>query len=210
MVAEAASVGIELVVVFASDDSPAVPEIPESVERVSVGQSVLERLSDTQSPQGPVAIAAIPPDRPPAGRHVILWGLSDPGNVGTIVRSAAAFGFDVVVGPDTADVWSPKVLRSAAGSHFRTGVSRHADLTIESIRAWPHPVHTSVVAGGAPPAAIDWPADAAILIGNEAHGLPDELAAIGVSVTIPMPGEIESLNAGVAAAVLMWEAGKSR
>lgn len=175
-----------------------------AAERVeAVSDDVLARVSTTVTPQDPVAVAVRPA---PAGGErevrLICWQVSDPGNLGTLVRTAAAFGADVVVGGEGAvDPWSPKVLRAGAGAHFRTAVvevDRFADA------AGSRPTAALVVEGGVDPAEL--PAGSlAIVVGSEAHGLPDEVVdACDHRVTIPMPGGTESLNAAMAGAVALY------
>ena len=144
---------------------------------------------------------AIPGEVEPVGDE--MWvDTSDPGNAGTLIRSAAAFGFSVRLAPGAVDPWSPKVVRAAAGGHFRTPVSIGAPR--------PNTVTIATVAsGGAPLERIGehlTDATVTLLIGNEAHGLgPEATAAADVLVTIPMVGGIESLNASVAGAICMYQ-----
>lgn len=168
-----------------------------------VTAAVLEHLAATETPQGPVAVAVIPEWSPldAAHRLMVLWGVGDPGNVGTAIRSAAAFGWAVGIGPDTADPWSPKVIRAGAGAHFHTDlcrISAPGDLA-------GHRVAATVVSGGRDPRTLE-PGPWTVVIGSESHGLPDTVVAeADVLVTIPMPGRIESLNAGVAASIFAYE-----
>jgi TrmH family RNA methyltransferase len=165
-----------------------------------VTRSVLSRIAGTDSPRGPVAVVAIPDpviatDRP----LLITWGVSDPGNCGTLVRSAAAFGYGYASGPGSADVWSPKVVRSAAGGHFRAPIGVVDDLdAVSGFR-----LVGTVVDGGLEPGALR-PGDA-LLVGSEAHGLPPEVTErCDRLVTIPMPGGAESLNAAVAGSIIAY------
>jgi TrmH family RNA methyltransferase len=166
-----------------------------------VEEAVLRKLAGTETPRGPVAVIGIPPPAPlPGDRHImVLWGLSDPGNVGTIIRSAAAFGFAVAVGPDTADPWAPKTLRAGAGGHFHTTIS-----SIDVLDYLPGRIAATVVAGGVDPRNLEdgpW----SVVIGSEAHGLgPDLVARADASITIPMPGGTESLNAATAAGIVAY------
>lgn len=195
----AAGVGVERV--FALADDPRLSEWPQATP---VSPEVMDKLAGTDTPRGPVAVVKIPPSVPPLPdvASLALWGVSDPGNVGTIIRSAAAFGLGVVVGPGTADVWSPKVVRAAAGAHFRVHLSHTASVEELGPR-----VAATVVDGGVSPRDLP-PGPWTVLIGSEAHGLPEELAsAVGEKVTIPMPGGTESLNAGVAASIVAYELG---
>lgn len=161
---------------------------------------VLQRVAGTETPRGPVAVIAIPDPVIPVDRPVLVaWGVSDPGNCGTLLRTAAAFGYGYVAGPESADSWSPKVLRSAAGGHFRTTVGQVvavADLGRREIIG-------TVPSGGQAAGPIS--AHAAIVVGSEAHGLPPEvLERCDLLVSISMPGGSESLNAAVAGAIVAY------
>ena len=124
-------------------------------------------------------------------------------NVGTLIRCAAAFGLGFAAGPETADPWAPKVLRAAAGGHFRTGVARVGGLA--ELRTGGRRLAATVARGGMPPAALA-AGSVAVLVGDEARGLPaGVVAACDFSLTIPMPGGAESLNAAVAGAIVAYE-----
>ncbi|MEX1005254.1 MAG: RNA methyltransferase [Acidimicrobiia bacterium] len=192
---EALAAGAEVLEVFGlGSPQPAVPNW------VEVTEDVLIRLADTESPRGPVAVMRIPPAVTATRDHLVL-GVSDPGNAGTLIRTAAAFGLDVAFGSDAVDPWSPKVLRAAAGSHFRTVIGD---------RVRDAATIATVVKGGVAARELGTVLDPArrwaILVGSEAHGLSDdEVAAADVQVTIPMPGGTESLNAAVAGAIVAYE-----
>jgi TrmH family RNA methyltransferase len=169
---------------------------------VAVTDEVVARIATTATPQAPVAVAVIPESViADSGDLLVAWGVGDPGNVGTLIRTAAAFGFGFVCGPDTADTWSPKVVRAAAGASFRTAIGNAE--TIEGLRAGGRRVVAAVASGGAPP--VRGPEAIALLIGSEAHGLPDDVVeAADIRVTIPMTSGSESLNAGVAGSILAY------
>jgi TrmH family RNA methyltransferase len=170
-----------------------------------VSDDVLRKLSTTRQPQSPVAVLEIPePVLPEDGHLLAAWGLGDPGNTGTLLRTAAAFELGFAAGPGTADLWSPKVLRSAMGGHWRARCGIAADL--EDLRGSGRVLAATVVAGGVPPAALGDAGDVALLIGEEAAGLaPEVVAAADLAVTIPMRGGTESLNAAAAGAILAYE-----
>jgi TrmH family RNA methyltransferase len=185
-VAEARNGGVPIREIFTLD---------ESGTRVTA--EALERISSTRSPQSPVAVIEIPGRPLTPGRSVLVaWGISDPGNLGAMIRTAAAFGLDVMTGADSAELWSPKVLRAAAGSHFRTGLAPVGLAGFRTVAA--------LARGGGAPSALP-PGPLAVLVGSEAHGLPPDLVdAADLKVSIPMPGGTESLNAAAAAAVLCY------
>ncbi|MEX2323181.1 MAG: RNA methyltransferase [Acidimicrobiia bacterium] len=169
---------------------------------VTVADEVVARIATTTTPQAPIAVAVVPVSViPDLGDLLVAWGVGDPGNVGTLIRTAAAFGFGFVCGPDTADPWSPKVVRAAAGASFRTAIG-NAD-TIEELRAGGRRVLAAVASGGVAP--VRGPEAIALVIGSEAHGLPDDVVvAADLRVTIPMSSGSESLNAAVAGSILAY------
>ena len=171
--------------------------MPPGPDVVRVTQAVLDRLAPTEHPRGPVAVVAIPEPEDPGPRVVVLDGLADPGNAGTVVRTAAAFGVGVAATPGTVDLWSPKVLRAAAGAHFRTNIG--------PVDAADYVTIATVPTGGLDPRDVHPGPTWALLVGEEAAGLPDDVvAAADHRVTIPMPGGIESLNAAVSAAIMLY------
>jgi TrmH family RNA methyltransferase len=172
-----------------------------------VDQPALRRIAGTETPRGPMAVIQVPsPSTPDGAGMIVSWGVGDPGNVGTMIRTAAAFGWDFGHAAGTADPWSPKVLRSGAGGHFRLTVVPVTSLS--DLEGWGLITSATVVSGGRDPALLD-AGRYALLVGAEATGLPTEvIGAASVKVTIPMPGGTESLNAGVAAAILTYELSK--
>jgi TrmH family RNA methyltransferase len=192
-----------LVLHTAEDDASASVVATHRIESIGVSQDVLSAASDTQHPRGPVIVFPIP-ERSQL-RHVdtvVLVGISDPGNVGTIVRSAAAFGWDVGITGDTADPWGPKAIRSSASAVFATHI-----ITVESPlenAAEMDLISVATVAQGGV-AMLDVADPAALLIGAEAAGLPQSLTnGADLRLTIEMPGGAESLNAAVAASIAMY------
>ncbi len=145
-----------------------------------------------------------------SGRVLLCESLRDPGNVGTVVRTAFAFGIDwLILSGDCADLYNPKVLRGAMGTLFSQKILRVDDLAaaIEMMRASGRQVYAAALDESARQLGsfAFGRADSAV-IGNEGHGLSERvLKACDASVYIPMTGDAESLNASVAAAVLMWE-----
>jgi TrmH family RNA methyltransferase len=167
-------------------------------------RAVLERLSATATPRGPVAVIEIP-EPGVIQRDALLAFVTDPGNAGTLIRTAAAFGFDVVLDERAVDPWAPKVLRAAAGAHFRISLASDQGAMTPDTR-----LIATVVSGGTPlprlHGELEDHARYAILVGSEAHGLGDSvLERAHHRVTIPMPGHTESLNAAVAGAVVAYE-----
>ncbi len=177
-------------------------------EVLEVAEHVLDAMTDTVHPRGPVAVISRPGAAPlVAADSVVLWDIADPGNAGTIIRTAAALGFRVVATRGTVDLWSPKVLRAAVGGHFRTTICDGLESTTDRlIEAGMTPFVATVSGGEGTDALVAHRKPVALLIGNEAHGVPGSVRETpGVAaVTLTMPGGSESLNAAVAASILMY------
>lgn len=204
LVGEAVAAGVAIQILFGLVDDARGRDLAAAagIEFSSVTPAVLERISTTETPQSPVAVITIPQGSvAPGGRVLVAWGVGDPGNCGSLIRTAAALSHGFLAGPGTADVWSPKVLRAASGGHFRTGIGEAPDL--EWARAGRRVLVATVASGGVTPAPL--PPDVAILVGSEPHGLPPEVvAAADLRITIPMAPGAESLNAAVAGAIVAY------
>ncbi len=185
---------------------------------VTVGATVMRSLAETETPQGVVAVVDLPVTPLPTfdalnGFVLILDGVRDPGNVGTLIRAAAAADCDAVITiAGTADPFAPKVVRSAMGAHFRVPVI--ADRDWEAIGPALAGLSTVVGADGAAPLhydAVDWAAGCAIIIGNEDHGLSAEARRwCTATAGIPMARGVESLNASVSGAIMAYEVVRQR
>lgn len=208
LLAEGLEARVEVVEVFALEDDDRTRALAD-VHRfplVPVTREVLDRLAPTESPRGPVAVVRIPSGGIPI-RDLLVLHTGDPGNTGTLVRAAAAFGMDVVCLEGAADPWSPKVVRASAGAVFRTVVGDAVPDGYGTI--------ATVVAGGIDPRRLPDRLDPgrrwAVLVGDEARGLdPETASAADVRVTIPMPGGTESLNAAVAGGIVAYELSRLR
>lgn len=204
---EALRNGIVVHEVFARDDDEVTATAAEAagVEVVIVSPGVLDRLASSQHPRGPVAVIDIPARATLiAADAVVLWEINDPGNAGTIIRTAAAFGFQVVASVGSVDLWSPKVVRAGVGGHFRTNLVGGMEEIEDLDRAGLTPL--ALTKGGIAIGKIDLsdPGPVAFIVGNEARGLPGTIQERATAVSLPMPGGIESLNAGVAAGIAMY------
>jgi TrmH family RNA methyltransferase len=141
---------------------------------------------------------------------LVLAGVTDPGNAGTIIRSAAAFGFQVIAAGTGVDLWSPKVVRAGAGAHFAIRITEMAaDPTAPLEQLGIIPVAMVAMGGGD---IDDLPSrPVALLVGSEPHGLPEALArSCDLRLTLEMGSATESLNASVAASIAMWARLRSR
>ena len=173
----------------------------------------------TEQPQG-IAALVEPPCfsltfllQQPAPLLLVLAGLQDPGNVGTLLRSAEAFAAQgVLLLPGTASPWNPKALRASAGSAFRVPTLAVSE---QEMLAWcaQHGIAAiaTVARGGQAVSALPLAQSTALLVGNEGAGLPHSLlSAAAYRVTIPTPGGVESLNAAIAGSLLLYEAARQR
>ena len=223
---EAKRAGLRVETVFVGGGRPgAVYESEQAgadTEVLLVSGDYLESILITESPQ-PVAALVEPPDwtwahlfgtrKGATPLIVVLAGIQDPGNLGTIVRSAEAFGADgVICLPGTVNPWNAKAVRASAGSIFRVPILNVGEEeALTALREAGVLLLTTTVAGAQPADLADLAEPVALVIGNEGNGVPLDLAAkTDGAVTIPCPGPVESLNAAVATSVLLYEAARQR
>lgn len=134
-----------------------------------------------------------------------LENIADPSNLGAIARTAEAIGVDgIVVSADGCDPYSPKALRSSMGTVLRMDIIV-TDNFVNDLKCSGLKLFGCVVSGGKDIRCVTFPKGSAVIIGNEANGLTDEIRQISENITIPMSGSAESLNAAAAAAIAMWE-----
>jgi len=183
------------------------------VEVLQVPDSLFRELSGVATPVGILALVDIPLPKEPPGRGscVLLDAVQDAGNVGAILRSAAAAGVaTAVLGPGCAGAWTPRVLRAAQGAHFSLSIHEQADLPAIA-RRYGRASLAAVVEGGTSIYDLDLRGDVAWIFGNEGAGVSLPLAeAAGMRVTIPMASATESLNVAAAAAVCLFEGLRQR
>ncbi len=180
-----------------------------SVQTQTVDDEILEYLSEAQTSPDVIAIAQLPKSREWKldGLTLVLDGLGDPGNVGTLVRSADAVGAqEIVLTSGGADAWSPKVVRSSAGSVFHLPPqSSTGNELVQHLKSQNVPIVAAVAHDGENCFGFRWPARCALVLGHETRGLSPEVeAAATARVTIPMFGRAESLNVASAGAVLLY------
>jgi TrmH family RNA methyltransferase len=182
-----------------------------------VDQNLFGRLSDTETTQGILAIFPMIEIAPPENADflLILDSIRDPGNMGTILRTACAAGVQLIyLSPDCVDIYSPKVLRSAMGAHFHMPMLTRAwdeiktDI-LEKLRI--SNTYLSDVQQGISLWKCDLIEPVALIISNEASGASTQAKNLATaSIHIPMPGGFESLNASIAAAILLFEVVRQR
>lgn len=220
LVLEALASGVDVVEVYAE------PGAPDAVVRAARAAGVVVRdveagaLAKATSPVTPQAVAALAalPDAPDAsvlhGLVLVLVGVADPGNAGTLLRVAEASGASAVVScADAVDVWNPKCVRASAGSVFRMPVLVGG--TVDDALARLRDAGMTLIATTLDDAVdlddVDLTGPVAVLLGNEAHGLePAVVGAADVAVRIPMAGRAESLNVAMTGTVVAFEAARQR
>ena len=177
-------------------------------------EHVIKAASDTQSPQGIILVLAMNPLPMPTNPNFILVldRVQDPGNQGTLLRTAAAAGVDaVLISEGSADVFAPKVIRAGMGAHFRLPAATWSVDQILSFCSQHHvTLWASLLDEGIPYTQAELDIPAAIIIGSEAHGISAGLRRGATPLHIPMPGGGESLNAAAAGAILLYEAVRQR
>ncbi len=188
-----------------------------SCEIYSVPPFVFEKVCDTKTPQGVLAVLKQEKNEDlklkERGLYLYCDGISDPGNMGTLIRTADAAGFDgVMLSKTCVDIYSPKVVRSSMGSFFRMNI--YQDITVTDLIGFKNE-GVNLYGGALTKKTKDYrEADynntSIIIVGNEANGISDEVLSLCIPVKIPIYGGAESLNVGVAAGILMYQAKNSR
>ena len=191
------------------------PEVPEGIRTVQVPETVMESVSPAKTPQGILAVCAIPkevlPERLDGKHYVVLDGVQDPGNVGTILRTADAFWADgMFLINACADVFSPKTVRASMGAVFRCPVWTCTPQQLKGLlEASDIPLYGAALREDTRDARdVDY-SRAALAIGSEGQGLSREMLELcTLTLKLPMRVHCESLNAAAAAAALLWEMGR--
>lgn len=204
LIGEAVAAGWAIEAEFVAPGGRPVSDAP--IHDLAAG--VLERVASTERPQPNLAIVAMPAPGQLAGDLIVVADqLGDPGNLGTILRSAEAAGVDaVVLTPGSVDPYNPKVVRASAGALFHVPV---VAATIPDVGAAGFRLLGTSSHLGDPHTSTDWSGRLALVLGNEAHGLPDD-APVDAWVRIEHQGRAESLNVAMAATVLLFEAARAR
>ena len=221
LVFEAHLSGLTLAAIFLRDQT--ISQLPaeisgllsaESGRTHVLGTDVFDNAVDTRSPQGIAALFQIPRPHDPdistnSGTMLVLEDIQDPGNLGTLIRSAEAFGVQqIFLTPACANQWSPKVIRSSAGSVFRVPIHRGPiDRTLHQLHSSGVRIAGAVVQSdeSIPSSAAPLGSPLAIVIGNEGAGLSQQALAL-VDLRVNIPCRTESLNAAIAGSLLLYEA----
>jgi RNA methyltransferase, TrmH family len=217
VVRDALDAGAEVRAAFASHESAAGGEVAGLIARAAAARAAVHvvtgrdllSICDTDTPQGIVAVVAMPeaPAAPfaAAGAWLLLDEVQDPGNVGTLLRAAEAFGARGALATEgTADLFSGKVVRSAQGAHFRLTLLAAAPATLDAFAAAGGAVWAAAADGESVYAAPRPPALFALALGNESRGVSDAVARRAVrSVAVPQRGRADSLNVAMAGSVLL-------
>jgi RNA methyltransferase, TrmH family len=189
--------------------APSADPVPGEAMVFELAPNVIERVASTESPQPVLAVVRQRTSRLPAGATFVMVAdrIADPGNAGTIIRSAEAAGADAVVfTAGSVDPYNPKVVRATAGSLFRVPV---VQAELEDLRAAGLTLLATSSHRGVAHTATDLTGRVAVVVGNEAHGVPDD-APVDGWITIPHAGAAESLNVAMAATVLAFEVARQR
>jgi TrmH family RNA methyltransferase len=220
---EALRSGMVLKTVFVSERREVPEMVPRGVEVLRLTEEVFGSVVETRAPQG-IAALLVPPVfgiddvmgvGGAAALILVAAGLQDPGNMGTLVRSAEAFGATgVLTTPGTVSAWNQKALRASVGSVFRVPVVPVTASDLREVKARGVRLIAAVGSedgGVVGVAEMDFRRPCAVMIGNEGAGLTEEwLEMSDARVTIPCPGDVESLNAAVAGSLLLYEASRQR
>ncbi|QQK80999.1 RNA methyltransferase [Salicibibacter cibi] len=212
LVEEALVSNIAVDTLVTSEDAPLL-SVDISAHRgrvLEVNASVFATLSDTESPQGWLAVCKMPAEvEVPCGNVLLLDGIRDPGNLGTMIRTAEAAGLaGIYVSEDTVDLYNPKVIRATQGVMFHLPVivadlkKEVSSLKEEGIKIYGTDMHSEFSYRDAKPQGATY----ALLLGNEAQGIsPELLSSTDKTVSVPIMGEAESLNVAVTAGIIMYD-----
>lgn len=176
-----------------------------------VPEYIFEKISETSAPPGALAVlnmTDILPDMNKSGAYIYCDNIRDPGNLGTIIRTADSAGFDgVLLSPDCVDCYNPKTIRACMGSFFRMNIYENINMAELS----EYKIYAGILDGCTKDyREVSYSGGIIIAIGNEANGISEENKKYCTGIKIPIYGNAESLNAAVAAALMMYEAANSR
>ena len=209
MVSEALSSSFRIRALLLREDYRPEITFPADVPVFTMPDHVFQSVCNTSTPQGIAAVLDLQAQEAVGPRLLALDGVQDPGNVGTMIRTADAAGFDgVIFSPDCADLFSPKVLRSTMGSIFRVGFSFPESLpeALGTLKGKGYSVLSSQLDGESFYDRRNVSPSFVLVIGNEGNGISDAVKAVATHrLCLPMRGGAESLNAAVAAGIMMYD-----
>ena len=185
-----------------------IPEQYNLYNITEVSSPVFNQIAQTESPQGIIAVVEMKKPSSLSGSHIMMIdAIQDPGNLGTIIRTADAAGYNaVVLGDGTVDIYNDKVIRATQGSIFHIPIiSANLRNCIDRLQINHFKVITSALKESVPYQSIDKPEKVALIVGNEGNGIDEAiLSSADMNVHIPIYGDAESLNVSVAAGILMY------
>lgn len=206
LIEEAISSSMRISYIIYREDSDQIFSNKFTGKEVEVSANIFDELSTLVTPDGYMALVEITQSTVLTDKLLILDQIQDPGNLGTMIRSAEAFGFNTIVSIDSVDFYNEKVLRSTMGSIFRLNLVEMSYEELSRLEGY-----TIFVADmdGEDYINVYTPDKLALVVGNEGNGISDQILQMDVkTIKIPMKGKIESLNAGVSASILMANFGK--
>jgi len=225
IIEEAVRSGLKLRAVFFSESAQPraarlLPQIGSHVETLLLPDKLFDATVPSETPQGVAALVHVKKfslseilEHPSSGPLLVIAGIQDPGNLGTILRSAEAFGAKgILLGEGTVSVYNSKVVRASAGSAFRVMLAKVelAD-AISQLRALGIRLLATSSHKGAPLSQADLQRDVAVFVGNEGAGLDKKLLAqMDELITIPHSQRVESLNAGIATSIILYEVARQK
>ena len=217
---DALAMGIGIKNIFLCEGAESKCNFPENIT-ITLGKKLFQSISETQNSQGVIAVAEkkkysqesfAAEAAKGSGNVVVLDRLQDPGNIGTIIRTAEAAGYrGIVIVSGSGDVYAPKVVRAAAGSIFRMPIiyTKNGEQTVQMLRSLDKKIVTTCMNSDVYYDKVHLTKNIALVIGNEGQGVSEEIMnSSDIKIKIPMEGSIESLNAAVAAGILMYQSQK--
>jgi TrmH family RNA methyltransferase len=185
---------------------------PLAVPTLAISEPLMRHVSDVETPSGILAVVPFPDLALPAAPTLllILDGVQTPGNMGTMLRTAAAAGADgVIVASGCVDPFNPKVVRGGMGAHFRLPLQKmgwnQIERAVAGMGVWVASADSPTIY-----TTVNWQQRAALIIGNEANGPSAQALRLATGVAIPMAAAVESLNAAMAAGIILFEAARQR
>lgn len=212
------------VLLFTEENKALADKLDDDVRKILVSGSVYEKISCEKSPSGVFCLSkgidkfhkfATIYSNKLNGSKIILDSLRDPGNLGTVIRTASALGIgEIILSDDCADIYSEKTVRASMGALFSQNITVCSDIrgAIDTLKSDGYKVYAAALSQNSKLITdIECSENTVFVVGNEGHGVsPDLISRCDESVIIPMPGGTESLNASIAAAIIMWECAKTK